>query len=119
MGLLCLRGSVSFLLYMALYIVILGGFVSSLWLSHLSYVGGLTIKNSKGGNVVFWVRAFFLSLAGLPPLLGSVLKLYGVLVLNNNFLLVLRVLIFRSVVRLFYYLNMFFRLSVRGVEKLD
>nr|WDE73840.1 NADH dehydrogenase subunit 2 [Panopea japonica] len=119
MGLLCLSSSMSFLLYMLLYSVILGGFVFSLWLSQLSYVGGLNSKNSSENSVVFWVSAFFLSLAGLPPLLGSALKLYGVLVLNNSFLLVLSVLILSSVVSLFYYLNMFFSLSVSGVEKLD
>nr|YP_009108162.1 NADH dehydrogenase subunit 2 [Panopea globosa]AIU56071.1 NADH dehydrogenase subunit 2 [Panopea globosa] len=117
MGVLCLVSGMNFLLYLLLYSAILGGFVLSLWLSQVSYGYMLNSKAVAKESMVFWVSVYFLSLGGLPPLLGSVLKLYSILILSSNFLLVLGVLIFSSVISLFYYLGMFFGFSVSGSDK--
>ena len=50
---------------------------------------------------------FFLSLRGLPPLVGSGLKLLGILVISSCYLFPLVFLIGRSMVRLYFYLNIF------------
>jgi NADH:ubiquinone oxidoreductase subunit 2 (subunit N) len=57
----------------------------------------------------FWVfrGGFFISLSGLPPLAGSALKLLGVLTIVFQYPVLLAVLIFTSMVSLYYYLRMF------------
>merc|ERR1712179_239589 len=52
---------------------------------------------------------FFISLRGVPPFAGSALKLAGVLTIINRYPLFLIVLIFSSIVRLYFYLRMFIR----------
>jgi hypothetical protein len=53
----------------------------------------------------------------MPPLSGFVLKLAGVIVLVNNYPIFLLGLIFRSMVRLYFYLSVLIRsvVSVGGV----
>lgn len=65
-----------------------------------------------------WIGLYFLSLGGLPPFFGSALKILGVFNLSGLTPLVLIALIGRSLISLFYYLNMFFNfsLSVGGVN---
>lgn len=50
-----------------------------------------------------------MSLAGIPPFAGFFLKLAGVFMVVNKFPLLLGVLIVRTMVRLYFYLNIFFR----------
>ena len=57
---------------------------------------------------------------GLPPLAGCALKLVGILVIFNSFPFFLRVLIFSSIVRLYYYLTIFINRVVRlGAGRFD
>ena len=50
---------------------------------------------------------FFLSLSGLPPLVGAVLKLAGAVIIIGRYPLFLCILIGTSMVSLYYYLNVF------------
>lgn len=53
-----------------------------------------------------------LTLRGLPPLIGSALKLVGIITLVEDLTIRLGLLILSSVVRLFYYLRVLFRVRL-------
>nr|YP_006576384.1 NADH dehydrogenase subunit 2 [Iridona iridescens]AEV94278.1 NADH dehydrogenase subunit 2 [Iridona iridescens] len=108
MGLICMMNLNLFVIYMFLYSWLLGGLLCSLHIiNSYSVVDVPGWCSSKG--LFFWVFSggFFISLSGLPPLAGSALKLAGVLTLIYDFPIFLSVLIFSSMVSLYYYLNMF------------
>lgn len=118
----------SLMIYLLVYSLILLGLLYSLSLRHslcLQHVPGLFF-GGRNNSFWVWVGLYFLSLGGLPPFFGSVLKILGVFNLSFSMPLALIVLILRSLIRLFYYLNIFFNfsLSLRGnksyfrVEKL-
>ena len=50
-----------------------------------------------------------MSLAGIPPFSGFSLKIVGVLILVNNYPIFLGALILSAMIRLYFYLRMFFR----------
>ena len=106
--------------YLVIYRIILLGLLYCLSLSHsycLQHVPGLFLERNKNSFWV-WVGVYFISLGGLPPFFGSALKILGVLNLSQRVPLALLVLIGSSLIRLFYYLNMFFNfsLSFRGMN---
>nr|YP_009642908.1 NADH dehydrogenase subunit 2 [Gari elongata]QCQ20472.1 NADH dehydrogenase subunit 2 [Gari elongata] len=107
-GLVVMLSSELFLYYIVLYSLLLAGL---LWgLNLLNSYSILSIPGwsfSKG--VLFWIFScsFFISLSGLPPLAGSAMKLLGILVLVGQYPIYLSVLIFTSMISLYYYLTMF------------
>ena len=112
-GILCLLSQVSFLTYLIIYRLILIPFLISLWKGGRSCVlrlSGVSYKERRAQLI--WIGVYFLSLRGLPPLFGAFLKLYGIIVLYKRFLFFLIVLVFSSLIRIFYYLNIFFNFFV-------
>nr|YP_010983157.1 NADH dehydrogenase subunit 2 [Fulgoraria rupestris rupestris]WOJ51889.1 NADH dehydrogenase subunit 2 [Fulgoraria rupestris rupestris] len=66
------------------------------------------------------VMILFLSLGGLPPLLGFISKWLVVMVsTSNSYLLFLLVLIIGSLMSLFYYLSLFFSMILSYLKKQD
>jgi len=108
MGIICMLNLELFILYIILYSCLLGGLLCALHIIN-SYSVVDVPGWSYGKGLFFWVfrGGFFISLRGLPPLAGSALKLLGVLTLIKDFPLFLTLLIFSSMVRLYYYLNIF------------
>nr|AQZ26099.1 NADH dehydrogenase subunit 2 [Semelidae sp. STW-2017] len=108
MGLIVILNLKIFLFYMFIYGMLLTGLLSSLYVMNSFKVvnfGGFL--ESKG--IFFWLfsGSFFMSLSGVPPLLGCSLKLMGVMVIINNFPLFLSLLILSSMVSLYFYLSIF------------
>jgi len=99
-----------FIIYIILYRLLLSGL-----LSVLHSINSYRVYNIPGSlkrkGVFFWLfrGGFFISLRGVPPFAGSALKLAGVLTIINRYPLFLIVLIFSSIVRLYFYLRMFIR----------
>lgn len=93
---------------MVIYSVLLGGLLLSLHVFNLYKVVDVPGWVS-GGKLMVWllVGRFFISLRGIPPLLGSGLKLMGIMIIIGRFPLVLGVLILSSMVSLYYYLRVF------------
>nr|UJM44238.1 NADH dehydrogenase subunit 2 [Ensis leei] len=114
MVLLAVSSISSLLLYLSVYSMILLGLLYCLSLSHsycLQHVPGLFLSGSKNSFWV-WIGVYFLSLGGLPPFFGSVLKILGVLNLCSSMPVALMLLIMSSLISLFYYLNIFFNFSL-------
>nr|YP_010835859.1 NADH dehydrogenase subunit 2 [Novaculina chinensis]WGC44275.1 NADH dehydrogenase subunit 2 [Novaculina chinensis] len=114
MVLLAMTSIFSLMIYLLVYSLILLGLLYSLSLSHslcLQHVPGLFFGGSNNSFWV-WVGLYFLSLGGLPPFFGSVLKILGVFNLSFSMPLALMVLILSSLISLFYYLNIFFNFSL-------
>lgn len=112
--LLAVRRISRLLLYLRVYRIILLGLLYCLSLRHsycLQHVPGLFLRGRKNSFWV-WIGVYFLSLGGLPPFFGSVLKILGVLNLCSRMPVALILLIIRSLIRLFYYLNIFFNFSL-------
>lgn len=108
MGMICIYNVNLFVVYIVLYRWLLGGLLCG-----LHFINAYSVVNVPGWSyrkgLFFWLLrgGFFVSLRGLPPLAGSALKLTGVLVLIYDFPIFLGVLIFTSMIRLYYYLNIF------------
>nr|YP_006576408.1 NADH dehydrogenase subunit 2 [Nuttallia olivacea]AEV94302.1 NADH dehydrogenase subunit 2 [Nuttallia olivacea] len=108
MGLICLLNLKVFMFYMTIYSIILGGLICSLHMGNayrLVEVPGWSDKITSS----FWMISggFFLSLGGLPPLLGSSLKMVGVLTIISSYPGYLFILIGCAMFSLYYYLSVF------------
>nr|YP_002038865.1 NADH dehydrogenase subunit 2 [Sinonovacula constricta]ACF41617.1 NADH dehydrogenase subunit 2 [Sinonovacula constricta]AEV94322.1 NADH dehydrogenase subunit 2 [Sinonovacula constricta] len=114
MVLLAVTSVFSLGVYLLVYSFVLAGLLYSLSLSHsycFQHVPGLFFGGS-GNSFWIWIGLYFLSLGGLPPFFGSVLKILGVFNLSSVMPLALMVLILSSLISLFYYLNIFFNFSL-------
>nr|QWS05427.1 NADH dehydrogenase subunit 2 [Cultellus attenuatus] len=122
MVLLAVVSFFSIVVYLVVYSIILLGLLYSLSLSHsycLQHIPGLFVNGSKNSFWI-WIGVYFLSLGGLPPFFGSILKILGVFNLSSCMPLALMFLIASSLISLFYYLNMFFNFSLSlGGSKLS
>ena len=108
MGIISIFNVDLFVIYIVLYRWLLIGLLCGL--HYINRYGVVDVPGwSYGKGLFFWLFSggFFISLRGLPPLAGSALKLAGILVLIYDFPIFLGILIFSSMVRLYYYLNIF------------
>nr|AEK84170.1 NADH dehydrogenase subunit 2 [Alcithoe fusus] len=103
--------------YFSIYIMISLCIFMSMWYTNSGMMKNLdSLKNY--GFAQLSVTLLLLSLGGLPPLLGFVSKWLVVMVgMSNSVLLFLFVLIMGSLMSLFYYLSLFFSLSLSIFKK--
>nr|AEK84164.1 NADH dehydrogenase subunit 2 [Alcithoe lutea] len=103
--------------YFSIYIMISLCVFMSMWYTNSGMMKNLdNLKNY--GFAQLSVTLLLLSLGGLPPLLGFVSKWLVVMVgVSNSVLLFLFVLIMGSLMSLFYYLSLFFSLSLSIFKK--
>lgn len=106
-----------FFFYFVLYAIILFGFFIIAHTVNLGLVFGRT-GGWSGKLATTWIMFLVCisSLIGLPPFLGAFLKLTGIIILGNFTILGLSVLLLRSVVGLFYYLRILFRVRLETTE---
>lgn len=105
-----------FFCYIILYSLVLGGLVLG-----LVGVNASSVYNNRGivgslflRNHWIWVGIYFLSLAGVPPFSGIFIKIMSVVVLCGIQPVFLVILIISSLIRLYFYLGIFFSLYLRG-----
>nr|AEK84194.1 NADH dehydrogenase subunit 2 [Alcithoe tigrina] len=103
--------------YFSVYITISLCVFMSMWYTNSGMMKNLdNLKNY--GFAQLSVTLLLLSLGGLPPLLGFVSKWLVIMVgVSNSVLLFLFVLIMGSLMSLFYYLSLFFSLSLSVFKK--
>nr|AEK84200.1 NADH dehydrogenase subunit 2 [Alcithoe fissurata] len=103
--------------YFSIYIMISLCVFMSMWYTNSGMMKNLdNLKNY--GFAQLSVTLLLLSLGGLPPLLGFVSKWLVVMIsVSNSVLLFLFVLIMGSLMSLFYYLSLFFSLSLSIFKK--
>nr|UPX88966.1 NADH dehydrogenase subunit 2 [Xylophagaidae sp. E23]UPX88978.1 NADH dehydrogenase subunit 2 [Xylophagaidae sp. E81] len=106
MVLVSLVSSVGVMFYLFVYSLVLGGLMSNLYslkvYTYLDFAKGGSFKSSAG---LFSVLIDFISLAGIPPFLGSVPKILGILMCWEFFPVPVSVLVFCSMLSLYYYLS--------------
>nr|AXA45354.1 NADH dehydrogenase subunit 2 [Toxicochlespira sp. MNHN IM 2013-9841] len=105
--------------YLGLYITVSICLFMTLWYSDsklMKNIGGSKISNSYQMVVML----FFLSLAGLPPLLGFIPK-WSVIMMgtNSTWISLILLLILGSLLSLFYYLSLFFSLFLSSFKKYE
>lgn len=95
--------------------MIIAGFVFWFYFYGLSsFSDFFNLKSSFFDKLIGGV--YFFSIAGLPPFSGVFLKLIGIIVLFDNFPVVLFFLVLSSAVRLYYYVKAFTVLILRVVD---
>nr|YP_010241766.1 NADH dehydrogenase subunit 2 [Terebellum terebellum]QTI82466.1 NADH dehydrogenase subunit 2 [Terebellum terebellum] len=103
--------------YLLIYIIISIGVFTSLWKSNLPEMKSL-IKISNKNEGEMSVMLMLLSLGGLPPLLGFISKWLVIsFVMNANLWGVMVFLILGSLISLFYYLSLFFSMTLNKMKK--
>nr|YP_010447201.1 NADH dehydrogenase subunit 2 [Donax dysoni]UTM92209.1 NADH dehydrogenase subunit 2 [Donax dysoni] len=96
-----------FIAYMFLYSLLLIALLMG-----LNMMSNQSINESPGWGdlkgLTFWVfsGSYFISLAGVPPMAGFVLKFAGVFILVKVYPLFLIILLISSMISLYFYLNM-------------
>ena len=118
----CLVREGMFLVYYLVY-----SFIAFFLFRLFNFLNTLNLRINRRGpigrdNIKFWLIICVLSLGGLPPMVGALLKLIGISVLVKVSFILLGFLLLSSVVGLFYYLRIFFRIrfsvfSAVGVEE--
>nr|AKZ29885.1 NADH dehydrogenase subunit 2 [Geloina coaxans] len=91
------------LMYFIVYFLINVFLMVSLWV--MSVYSFFDFLKNKMGSV--WVSVYLLSLGGVPPFLGSFLKVVFLLVCFNFFPLVCVIMLFSSAVGLYFYMTFF------------
>lgn len=109
-GLISILSLKIFIAYIILYRLLLSGLLLVLHLINSYRVYNIPGSLKRKG-IFFWLfrGGFFISLRGVPPFAGSALKLAGVLTIINRYPLFLIMLIFSSIIRLYFYLSIFIR----------
>nr|YP_010447195.1 NADH dehydrogenase subunit 2 [Tibia fusus]UTM92203.1 NADH dehydrogenase subunit 2 [Tibia fusus] len=104
-------------IYLTIYVLISLCIFMSLWFSNLSDMKSLNKLNYKS-NLEMSVMLMLMSLGGLPPLLGFVSKWLVIsLAMSSSLWGILFFLILGSLLSLFYYLSLFFSLSMNQIKK--
>ena len=104
-------------IYLSIYILISSCMFVRLWLRDsgiIKSLDNLRTSNFAQLNIIL----ILLSLGGLPPMLGFISKWLVVTSrVPGPFILFLFFLILGSLIRLFYYLSLFFSVTLRGIKK--
>nr|YP_010119564.1 NADH dehydrogenase subunit 2 [Ficus variegata Roding, 1798]QRB78547.1 NADH dehydrogenase subunit 2 [Ficus variegata Roding, 1798] len=102
--------------YLSIYILMSICMFSSLWMMNLNVMKGLnSLKNYSINH--FNVMLMLLSLGGLPPLLGFISKWLVVSIsVTGPYLIYMIMLILGSLMSLFYYLSLFFSMSMISMK---
>lgn len=108
----------SIVIYFAIYFLISVFLFYYLWIKEKSQTRQLSTSSFRSTNEKLVFRTLILSLGGLPPLLGFVGKWLILTELFNIEPLILIFLILGSLIRLFYYLLLFFRYFFRNNSKI-
>nr|QMP96511.1 NADH dehydrogenase subunit 2 [Bithynia leachii] len=104
------QGSWSMKMYLTIYIIITGSIFMFLWNSNLNMIKVSTMLANSSKNLIT-TMILFLSLAGLPPMLGFMSKWAVITNATSSVLwLPLFILILGSVLSLFYYLSLSYSL---------
>uniref|UniRef100_UPI00315D706B NADH dehydrogenase subunit 2 n=1 Tax=Voluta musica TaxID=3169513 RepID=UPI00315D706B len=103
--------------YFGIYVLISICMFLGLWYSDSGLMKNLdSLKNL--GFAQMAVMLLFLSLGGLPPLLGFVSKWLVIMIgTSNSYLLFLLALMLGSLMSLFYYLSLFFSMVLSNLKK--
>lgn len=97
-------------IYLSIYIIITISIFIFLWNSNFNLIKNSTILKNNPKNLIA-IIALFLSLAGLPPMLGFISKWIIITSATSSTLLIpLFILVLGSTLRLFYYLNLSYSL---------
>jgi NADH-ubiquinone oxidoreductase chain 2 len=103
--------------YFTIYILISICIFIGLWYSNLRIIKNLNIISSNTGSTV-GVLIIFLSLGGLPPILGFISKWLVIRTRTKSiFWVMLLFLILGSVLSLFYYLSLLFSLFLSSFKR--
>nr|YP_010555845.1 NADH dehydrogenase subunit 2 [Cryptonema producta]UYR95077.1 NADH dehydrogenase subunit 2 [Cryptonema producta] len=111
--LLSCSSSWSLWVYFIIYSIISSFMMLSLWEENVSSF--LDLTNKKGSNnlwSVWWISMYFLSLAGLPPFTGFVLKSYFLMSCWDCTSIGSALCILTSIVSLFFYLSVVLSMSI-------
>jgi len=110
----CSTISTSFrLIYFLIYILSLAPIIVTLSLLFIKSVPQTNTFSSLPLTNKIWLIALFLSLGGLPPLFGFIPKFIAlIIIINNQFIIIPLILILGSLLSLYYYLTIFFNISL-------
>nr|YP_009943030.1 NADH dehydrogenase subunit 2 [Villorita cyprinoides]QOD40735.1 NADH dehydrogenase subunit 2 [Villorita cyprinoides] len=95
----------SFLIYFLVYFFINLSLMVSLWV--VSIYSFFDVLKSKMVSSLGWLSLYLMSLSGVPPFLGSFLKVFFLLKCWSKFSLLCVALLFSSAVSMFFYLSFF------------
>nr|WOV69023.1 NADH dehydrogenase subunit 2 [Corbicula japonica] len=105
MAMMSLESMVSFFIYYVVYFIVNAGLMVSLW--SVSVYSFFDLLKSKSGSSFIWVSLYLLSLAGVPPFVGSFVKVVFLLKVWLVFPMICVVLLVSSAVSMFFYLSFF------------
>nr|QVD39146.1 NADH dehydrogenase subunit 2 [Corbicula fluminea]QYH50567.1 NADH dehydrogenase subunit 2 [Corbicula sp. QL-2021]WNS59843.1 NADH dehydrogenase subunit 2 [Corbicula fluminea] len=105
MAMMSLESMISFFVYYIVYFIVNAGLMLSLWC--VSVYSFFDLLKSKNGNSFVWISLYLLSLAGVPPFVGSFVKVVFLLKVWSVFPMICVVLLVSSAVSMFFYLSFF------------
>nr|QOE56574.1 NADH dehydrogenase subunit 2 [Antigona lamellaris] len=110
---LCCVSSSGLWYYLIFYMILNLGLMGSLWsLKVYSFSDLMKEKKMSELGQIWWVSLYFLSLAGLPPFSGCVLKILFLLLCWNFMPLGCIICVLSSVVSLYFYLGVVMNMSI-------